>query len=140
MSKCSGKAIDHEEQTLESLKIEKTKDTPYVQFDADTGMMRLEGESYPENALDFYKPIMDWARRYIAEVEGPLEMHFKLQYFNSSTSKCLLDLFELLDTHALADGAVTVNWYYQEDDEDIEESGRDFEEDLSIKFNMIAYT
>jgi len=123
---------------VSSIEWEAGKDTPSVTFDEETGRLAMEGECYPENAVEFFQPIFDALRHYIDEKKGPLEVDMVLQYFNSSSSKCLLDLFEILDEHHAADGKVAVNWRYQADDEDIRESGEDFAEDLNLHFNIIA--
>lgn len=124
---------------MEPFYITGKKDTLAVRLDPQTGRMSFEGESYPENALEFFAPITKWIQAYMSEVKGAIVADFKLQYFNSSSSKCLLDIFELLENHFRQGHSVVVNWHYQEDDEDIEESGRDFAEDLSLQINMIAY-
>ncbi len=107
-------------------------------FDVDARRLTIDGECYPENAVEFFDPILAALRQYIDEEKRPLTLDIKLQYFNSSSSKCLLDLFEILDEHHASGGEVSVYWRYQEDDEDIRESGEDFAEDLKLPFHIIA--
>ena len=121
------------------LKLTKTVDTPGISFDADKGTFKIEGESYPENAMEFYRPVIETLNDFAENKDIPLTMDIKMVYFNSSSSKCLLDIFDILEEYAAKKKSVQVNWYYHEDDEDIKESGEDFAEDLSLNFNLIAY-
>ena len=125
---------------MPSLELAKTIDRPAITFDHDSGKLSIEGESYPENAMEFYRPVLESLGTFVENGEIPLEVDFKMLYFNSSSSKCLLDIFDILEEYAGSDKPVTVNWFYQEDDEDIKESGEDFAEDLNLTFNLNAYS
>ncbi|CAM2068303.1 DUF1987 domain-containing protein [Sulfidibacter corallicola] len=124
---------------MQKLELAKTVDTPQVSFDPTNGQFHVEGESYPENALDFYGPVFESLNQYIEMTNGPITAHFKLSYFNSSSSKCLLDIFDILEAFHSVGGKVTVNWYYQVEDEDIKESGEDFADDLSLNFSLVSF-
>ena len=100
--------------------------------------MWIEGESYPENASKFFDPILVWVENFV-KTGVPVELNLRLQYFNSSSSKFILDLIDILDNHHEEGGKVKVNWHYADDDEDILESGEEFAEDLSLNFNFIPY-
>ena len=126
------------ENVPEHLDIPKTKDKPHVLFTASSGSLLIEGESYPENAQDFYRPIVEMLEAYCAGDHARLLVEFKLQYFNSSSSKCLLNILDLLEEFAAKGGEVTVNWFYEEQDEDLKESGEDFADGLAIPFNIVG--
>lgn len=113
--------------------------TPEVNFNAETGKLELKGRSIPENSIEFYKPMFDWIEGYGASPKPATEVNIVLEYFNTSSSKCILDLFKKLE--ALNGGGkttVTVNWHYEEDDEDMLEAGEDYQAIISLKVNMIA--
>jgi hypothetical protein len=123
------------------IKLEKTKVTPAVFMNSAQNLVEIEGESYPENSVEFYQPIFDWLEAYIEEVKGHLTVKLKLSYFNTSSSKCILDLLDILQSyHNRSAGAVTVEWYYHEDDEDMLESGKEFAEDLDMNFKLVAFS
>lgn len=124
---------------MPNLELAKSTDTPAISFDHERGTLRIEGESYPENAMEFYRPVLESLNIFVEEREIALEVEFRMLYFNSSSSKCLLDLFDILEEYAASGKKVTVNWYYQEDDEDIKESGEDFAEDLKLDFELIPF-
>jgi hypothetical protein len=120
---------------MENLKLIATQKTPMVSFDATNGQLELKGRSIPENSLEFYKPLLTWVDQLRDAGSTPdLEMHVQLEYFNTSSSKCLLDLFKRLETFT---SKVTINWYYEQDDEDMLEAGEDYEAIISVPFKMI---
>lgn len=121
------------------LDLAKTADTPHILFEPEQGIFKLEGESYPENAMEFYRPVIETLTSFVEAESSNLEVSLKMVYFNSSSSKCLLDIFDLLEEYAGKGNQVRVVWYYQHDDEDIKESGEDFAEDLNLDFELLPY-
>ena len=103
---------------MENLAIQGTKYTPDISLDADRNVLDVKGYSYPENAVAFYAPVLEWLDTYL-ERENPrsVEVNLELIYFNSSSSKILLDLFDLLEDHAAGGAEVRVNWIYDERNE-----------------------
>jgi hypothetical protein len=124
---------------MENLIIDKTKVTPQISFNAATGILEIEGESYPENAMQFYKPVFNWLSQFLAESKNGITFDFKFDYFNTSSSKCILNIFEMLEEAANAGRELKLNWYYREDDEDMLESGQEFAEGMSLEFNFIKF-
>ncbi len=122
---------------MEHLQIAAKDDTLKVDFNAETGVLMLEGESYPENPIDFFVPLNNWIEQYIQEINGPLTLNTTIDYLNTSSSKCMLDLLEALDDYYESGGKVTVNWYYEEDNEDMEETGEELCEDMEIPYKLI---
>ena len=122
---------------MEPIIIDGTPKTPAVRFAAEEGVFKLEGRSIPENSVEFYKPLVDWLDAY---KENPLPrtvMEIKLEYFNTSSSKCILDVFKKLEAIHKAKSEVEIKWYYEEDDEDMLEAGEDYESIIRIPFKMI---
>ncbi len=122
---------------MEHLQIVGKKDTLAVDFNAETRILALEGASYPENPIEFFDPLTGWLTRYIQEIHGPLTLNITIDYLNTSSSKCLLDLFEMLEEYHQSGGEVTLNWYYEQDDEDMEETGEELCEDLELPYTLI---
>src|SRR4051812_35054536 len=122
---------------MRKLFVEPTKTTPKISFDAG-GVLEIIGESYPENAMLFFKPVFDWLKDFIAETNTGIKFNFKLEYFNTSSSKCILNIMELLEQAYQAGRPVELNWYYKVNDDDILESGQEFAEDISLPFNFLT--
>ena len=123
---------------MEDIQIEGTAKTPEVEFKASEGQMKIKGRSIPENSIEFYKPLIDWIEQY--SNEGPdqaTEVNMQLEYFNTSSSKCILDVFKKLEEAKKNGKDITVNWYYEEDDEDMLEAGEDYQAIIDIPFKMI---
>lgn len=120
---------------MENINLEGTPKTPTVKFDAGAGTLELSGRSIPENSIEFYKPLLDWIDRYAAVAKSSTNVNIKLEYFNTSSSKCILDVFKKLET--VKNTEMVVNWYYEEDDEDMLEAGEDYQAIINIPFKMI---
>jgi hypothetical protein len=122
---------------MENLKLEGSAKTPTVSFDAENGVLELKGRSIPENSIEFYKPLNDWIDQYGNNPKPNTIVDIKLEYFNTSSSKCILDLFKQLEKLNSKGTEVKVNWYFEEDDEDMEEAGEDYQAIIDLPFKMI---
>ncbi len=119
-------------------KIEATRSTPLIDYDPERGLLRLEGESYPENALEFFAPLFRGLKDSQPGEGARLRVIIRLVYFNSSSSKCLLDLIDLLNKRAHCGEDIQLEWHYEEDDEDMLEAGQEFAEDAAFVFKLVA--
>jgi hypothetical protein len=123
---------------MEKIVIPRSKSSPEVIMDYENGLLEIIGESYPENSLGFYKPVYDWLNKCIQD-KIQLKVNFKLNYFNTSSSKCVIDILDSLDKYFVNAGKVEINWYYEEDDEDMKETGEEFSSDLKVPFQLVYY-
>ena len=123
---------------MENIKIEATDRSPQIDFNFETNTFLVKGESYPEDVAAFYGPILDQLEKHLESLEGAeIRFGFELIYFNSSTAKVLMGLFETLDEAAEDGNDVLITWTYEEDDDTMEELGEEFAEDLeNAKFEM----
>jgi len=123
---------------MEALVIEENIKTPSISFDPGKGVLEIKGKSIPENSLEFYKPVFDWIEQYGLSPSNETEIRIRLEYFNTSSSKCLLDIFRKLETiHIAGKSKVHVNWYYEEEDEDMMEAGDDYQTLVKIPFVLV---
>jgi hypothetical protein len=122
---------------MENLELTASAKTPEVFFDSENGMLRLKGRSIPENSIEFYKPLYDWVDSYSSTPNQETIIEVMLEYFNTSSSKCLLDLFKKLERLSGDSSNVNVHWYYEEDDEDMAEAGEDYQAIIKLPFKMI---
>ncbi len=122
---------------MEPLNIEGTAKTPNVKFDSAQGTIEIKGRSIPENSIEFYKPLVDWLEDYSKGPSSLTKVNIQLEYFNTSSSKCILDVFKKLETIYKAKNEVIINWFYEEDDEDMLEAGEDYESIIRVPFKMI---
>jgi hypothetical protein len=122
---------------MEPLTIEGTAKTPNVKFEGGQGLIEIKGRSIPENSIEFYKPLVDWLEEYGKGPAALTKVNIQLEYFNTSSSKCILDVFKKLESIYKAKNEVIINWYYEEDDEDMLEAGEDYESIIRVPFKMI---
>ena len=125
---------------MENLKIAATERSPEVDFDFKHGILSLRGESYPEDASTVFGPIFSALEQFLATVGNrEVRIDFDLTYFNSSSAKALMNMFQLLDHAAAAGANVRVTWFFAPDDDTMKEFGEDFSEDLEhVTFNLVA--
>ncbi len=117
---------------MDALVIEMGDDTPKVVFDKTNGIFEISGRSLPEDTVQFFKPILDWLKVYKNDPNPTTNFVFKLDYANTSSSKLLLDM--LLVAQSIDNAKIT--WCFQEDDEDMEEAGHEFAEQVDIPFEF----
>ena len=107
--------------------IPATEKTPAVELRPEIGLLSINGCSIPENADRFYSPLQDRVERYSLAPHARTTVRITLTYFNSSTSKYLLDLFKRLeDLHATGRSQVALEWFFASGDLDMKEAGEDY--------------
>lgn len=125
---------------MENLLIEKTVSTPMICFNADTGVLEIRGESYPENVAKFYTPVLEWMKEYLNAAEGSVVVRCDIPFFNSSTSKVLLMMLDMLEDSARIGKQVAVKWLCEQENEMAIECGNEFHEDLEyLPFDIELY-
>lgn len=122
---------------MDPIVIESTPKTPSVNFNASTGVLEIKGRSIPENSIEFYKPLIEWLEKYGTAPQPKTVVNIQLEYFNTSSSKCILDVFKRLEVILNNGQDVIINWHYEEDDEDMLEAGEDYQSIIKVPFKMI---
>lgn len=117
---------------MKNLFLEETQDTPKVNFNKSERVFEISGRSLPEDSVEFFTPVLDWIGEYALSPDPETIFVFKLEYFNTASSKLLLDLLTALKN---IPGARVV-WYYYEDDEEISDAGREFAEQVDLPFEF----
>jgi hypothetical protein len=122
---------------MEPISIEGTFKTPSVKFDSNQGLLEITGRSNPENSSDFYKPLINWLLEYTQRPRDKTIVNIQLEYFNTSSSKYILEIFKKLEAIYKSNHDVLINWYYEED-ESMLEAGEDYKFMIHLPFKMIA--
>ena len=122
---------------MEKVIIEPTRTTPLINFDPDEGILEMKGRSSPENARDFYNPVFEAMDKIASSSLEEITFNFEFEYFNTSSSKCLFRILKAANDIHQSGKTVHVNWRFDEDDEDMQESGEDLESLLDIEFNYV---
>lgn len=121
---------------MDNLKIESTLTTPEVNFNASTGQLSLTGSSTIEYPFDFYERLINWVNDYSKNPQKSTTVLVGLEYFNTSSSKCLLNFLKQVIL-LKEKGELNLKWEYDEEDEDAEDAGHDFSRLLKTPFEMI---
>ncbi|MBU0487611.1 MAG: DUF1987 domain-containing protein [Bacteroidetes bacterium] len=126
---------------MEKLFIEATKSTPTINFNPQEKYFEIAGQSRPENVSEFFDPIMNWLKEYSYEVsaatattESPLTFEFKFDYFNSASSKYVLDILKKIKEYQTVGARIEVYWYVEEGDEDIQAAGEEMSKIVKLPF------
>jgi hypothetical protein len=128
---------------MDNLYIEGTQDIyyiPTVDFNAKTGILTISGKSNLEDTNQFYLVLLEWLDKYFNEVKKTVQFNLKLSYYNTSSSRSILDILDLLKLYEENGGTVEVNWYCRElDIEVVREEVEDYMEESDLKINIISY-
>lgn len=124
---------------MDIIKITGTDDIPSVILDASAGKFEMSGRSLPEDVSAFYKPILDWMDEYAENANPKTVFDFKLTYFNTASSKIILDILMKLEEMSNDGKEVLIKWHYPSDDEDMEEAGEEYSEIVDVPFEKVAY-
>ncbi len=125
---------------MQAIKIKGSDDTPNVILDKDNGIFEVSGRSLPEDVAAFYEPILEWLEEY---ADSPLDktvFNFKLEYFNTASSKLLLDVLLKLEDMFDDGKEILVRWHFPDDDEDMEEAGEEYADIVEVPFEQVSYT
>jgi len=126
---------------MESLYINNYPDLvyyPLVNFNYYSGVCEIMGESYMEETYKFYEPVIRWLKDYMQE-KKPIEFNFKLTYFNTASSRFILEILDMLKSYQDNGGQVKVSWYYKREDPDMLLEIQGFEAETGLKITPVIF-
>ena len=124
---------------METIKIQGTEDTPKIILDAGNEILEISGRSLPEDVSSFYEPVLNWLTEYAENPNKKTVFNFKLTYFNTASSKLLLDILMKLEEMNEKGQDVLIRWHYPEDDEDMAEAGEEYADIVDVPFEQVSY-
>ncbi|MCK5535389.1 MAG: DUF1987 domain-containing protein [Bacteroidales bacterium] len=119
--------------------IKGNRTIPTINFDVKNDVFLIEGRSCPEDVATFYKPLIDWIEEYQENPNEVTVFDFNLIYFNTATAKILLNIMQKIEQLYNSGAEVTIKWNYPDDDEDLEETGQDYQDMIDVPFELIPY-
>lgn len=131
----SERFINKLENYMESLYIEQSDSTPLVQFDPCTNRLILLGESYPENSFNFYSPVIAWLKSALSELTE-LMLDITITYMNSSSTKCTLDLLDIIEEAHLRGVKTSILWRYDKENPRSYQLAEEFREEVTFPFEI----
>ncbi len=118
------------------LSVAATSNTPAIEFDSSIGVLSISGKSIAEDSQEFYRPLIEALKEYKAKPHLQTTVNLKLNYFNTSSSKSILDVLRLIES-LKENSEVIINWFYEKEDEDMLEVGEDYCEIVNLPFRMV---
>lgn len=124
---------------MNELFIQGTQSSPTIRGDWEKGTLYMEGDSYPENSFELFADMITWTNQFLKETDRPLTLELSLLYLNTSSIKIMMDLFDAME-EAFLNGqrSMTVNWYYDEENERVAELAEEFKEDCTFPFSIVG--
>jgi hypothetical protein len=123
---------------MEPLVLQPSAHTPSVSLSPVTGIFEFKGRSTPENSVEYYEPIYKWLDMYILQPLPKTVVNLQFEYFNTSSSKCILDMLKKFVKLYNGGNEVIINWLYEEEDDDMKEAGEDYSDILKLPFEIQA--
>jgi hypothetical protein len=125
---------------LVNLNIAGTEDTPEIEYNITTREFMISGRSLPEDVTSFYKPVFEWLTNFMDHISENNTFKFKLEYFNTASSKIILDILMRLEDLVQTNKAqIKVEWHYSEADDDMLEAGEEYAELVEVPFSLVSY-
>ncbi|MFI4911798.1 MAG: DUF1987 domain-containing protein [Sedimentisphaeraceae bacterium JB056] len=112
-----------------------TKSTPLIKFESDSSTMRIEGDCYPENSFEFFKPLFNWFRKEFPKYETFI-FDINIGYMNSSTTKCMLDILDMLEEAHENGKNIQIIWKYDRENDRAMDLAEEFKEDVEMPFEI----
>lgn len=122
---------------MEKYHVAGTSKMPSVILDPSIGLFEIAGNSIPEDAGSFYKPIVEALNKYFENPNKKTTVKISLTYFNSASQKWLLNILKLFKFLPKAGNDVEINWYYDENDEEMFDTIDDFQALLDLPMNIL---
>lgn len=122
---------------MESLHIRGTEDSPEIYLDPASKQFVISGKSLPEDVSSFYAPVLEWLENYSSQALDSTLFNIRLTYFNTASSKLLLDIFLILEEIRNKGKEVVIRWHYPEYDEDLKDAGIEYSEMVELDFEYI---
>ena len=123
---------------MKQLSIPGTQSTPAIEGNWSSGVLSMQGDSYPENSFELFQQVIDWVDSYLAQAMRPLTLELRLLYLNTSSIKAMMDIFDLLEDAHRDGKPVAVNWRYDPRNERVAELAEEFKEDCTFPFAILS--
>lgn len=125
---------------MENFHLKGSTYIPKIDFDAESNILEISGESYHEYTQEFFQPVFEWLDEFLEESGKEITFNFRMTYFNTSSSRRFLEILTKLETYQREkSGSVTVNWYFEENDSDMKENGEEYADDVDLEFNILSF-
>lgn len=123
---------------MELFRSAASKSTPEILFDPISGVLRMAGESYPENSFEFYAPVISWLARFLAVHNGPVTLDINFSYLNTGSTKCMMDILDILEENHVSGRSVQILWHCDAENDRAIETAEEFREEVTLPFHIVT--
>ncbi len=116
-----------------------TNTLPSIYLNSEEMVFEIKGTSFPEDSIGFYKPVFDWLKEFEKSQASDLKVRFRFDYCNTSSSKIVQNFFEIFERLSKKGTLITVDWFYDPDDEDIYEAGISYADRVTYQVNLVPF-
>lgn len=121
---------------MQPVDIPATSSSPLIRFDPTTATLLMAGESYPENSFEFYEPLLAWLKEALTSLDA-LRVEISISYMNSSSTKCVLDLLDIMEEAFGRGVIVSVLWRYSPENPRALDLAEEFQEEVTFDFSIV---
>ncbi len=123
---------------MKKLIIKSSEKFPKVVLNPLKNIYEISGHSIPEDVIKSYEPVVKWIDENVEKIKKKIEFNFKLDYINSNSTKMIFDILSKLNNSYQAGIDISINWFYEDDDEDIRDEGELFASLFKLPFKLIS--
>lgn len=123
---------------MEKLFIEESKSSPLVSLNPETGVFEIRGNSFLDNAYEFYNPIIEWMKQYMLKPHSETNIIFDISYINTSSQRMVFDFLKKANQLHKNGHKVFVQWLYDEIDDDLRDVGNDLLSFMEFPYKVIV--
>ena len=127
----------HRTMPAKRFHIDRTETSPQIDLDLDQGVLEFIGRSLPHNSEQFYSRVYNWLEEYLREAKEETTVNMRLDYLDTSSSKHLYNIFQKLDAVSERGQRVQINWHFETGDEEMAETGKDYQSFFNLDFQFI---
>ena len=125
------------ENNTKVIKIEPTEDSPEITLDLVNCKLIFKGSSFPEDAVDFYSPVIKWIIENESNFAKDVICKFDFTILSSASNKMVFEVLLKLEALHKSGKNVLINWYYSSFDEDMFDEGKGFKDSMILPFEII---
>lgn len=119
--------------------IASTKNSPLISYDKKNGVLLMKGVCHPENVKEVFQPVLDWLSDLpkfseLLPAQG-VKVVFSFRYLNSASLKHVAMLLQKMNEISHQGVEISVEWQYEEEDEDMKETCIELFSFMEIQLN-----
>lgn len=121
---------------LQTVNITQTDTTPEIRLYPEKGKIFITGACLPLSPTTLLDPILEWLNLFGHLGKSSLTVYFKLDYFNTYTTKFLVKFIQHCNALTKKGKEIKIYWYYEIDDEEMKEFGEYLQSQLLKKNSL----